>query len=475
MGRGRMQKCITLFVIGVMFLSRLVTAQEFRDSQVGSEECKSCSCRGFDFDKVLNEVNAKIANLSSVINQKEVELYTLYDEFNRTRDIEILEEIIKFEEEVQLLRSELELYKRQRLNLMLIKKYTRKTAYGIEILYYRLPRESKLVEKYVEELNPVKKDVNLDWLIAFYRQASELTFDDYIEVDMRLRDTLKEIKAGNGTIEDALKLIRERRKLWSEIYRYLEERDKLQTIKTLRELGRRQTIMKTLGIVSYREDEVIYHSELGLRYPCTETNIDGTPYCGVNSLKQVLPSYNYPGTPFFEDLTPIAVWVGVYSSSEPNRDYYLGEFCTYTFKEESRLHEYWELARYYDSRAKSVQIKYFYDGIAYNPSIGEYQIVNLIWQFECNSATTCWVTSYRPRLPYPNNPLTIPNGEYVIRVFSRALRSNCCRSSSSHDNPYGCHWSNRHCEACFAPDDSASQNFPHEDRSGWIYIPQENS
>ncbi|HIH72173.1 MAG TPA: hypothetical protein HA300_02205 [Thermococcaceae archaeon] len=453
--------------------------REVKNSQVpvSSEACSACSsCRDFDVDKALGEVNLKIENLTKLINQKEAELQGLYAELNKTKSVETLEKIVKLEDEAQLLKSDLEFYKRQELSLELIKKYTRRTPYGVEVLYYRLPREDELVREYIEKVHSVRKDVDLKWFIAFYRQAGELTFDEYVVTDMKLREVIKEIKAGNATVEDALKLIRQRKEIWDRIYAYLEERDKLQTFKNLKELGRKQTIMKTMGIEPYGiYSNVTYYNELGVKYSCAEIIIDGIPYCGANPLKQTLPSYTYPGTPSFKDLTPIAVWVGVYSSSEPNTDYYLGEFCTYTFKKESKLHEYWELAKYYDSRAKSVQIKYFYDGIAYNPSTGEYQIANLIWQFECNSATNCWVTSYRPRLPDPNDPLTIPNGEYVIRVFSRALRSNCCRSSSSHDNPYGCHWSNGHCNACFAPDDSASQNFPHEDRPTREYIPQESN
>lgn len=52
--------------------------QEVRGLQVRTEKCESCSCQDFDVDKALSEVNARIENLTKVINQKEAELQGLY-------------------------------------------------------------------------------------------------------------------------------------------------------------------------------------------------------------------------------------------------------------------------------------------------------------------------------------------------------------------------------------------------------------
>jgi len=147
----RRKTLLSLFVVGVLFLSNFVFAgqfQEVKDSQVpvSSKACDTCSsCQNFDVDRALSEVNAKIENLTKVINQKEAELKKLYAELNGTKSIETLEKIIKLEDEVQGLKSEREAYKRQKLSLELTKKYTRKTPYGLQVLYYRLPREDVLV------------------------------------------------------------------------------------------------------------------------------------------------------------------------------------------------------------------------------------------------------------------------------------------------------------------------------------------
>ncbi len=115
-----------------------------------------------------------------------------------------------------------------------------------------------------------------------------------------------------------------------------------------------------------------------------------------------------------------------------------------------------------------IQIKYFYSGQAYNPYTGSYQKAVLIWQFDCDEGG-CFLTSYNPHLPDPNNPTYIP---YVYTTLLRVdwynLYDNCCYGP---DNPE-CNWANGHCYGCFAPDDSASQNFAWVDRVGWEPIPQ---
>ena len=277
---------------------------------MGSEMCirDSCSsCQDFDVDKALSEVNEKIENLTKVINQKEAELQKLYAELNRTKSIETLEKIIKLEDEARVLGSELEFYKRRKLGLELLKEYTRNAACGLQVLYYRLPREDELVKQYIEKVHPVRKDVDLDWFIAYYRQAGELTFDEYIETDMKLREALKEVKTGNATINDALELVEKRKRIWDRVYAYLEERDKLQTLKRLKELGKQQTILKTIGIQPLAISNIVYHNEIGTKYPCSTVSIDGVLYCGgENPLKDTLPPY-YVAPVEYRDLEPIAV------------------------------------------------------------------------------------------------------------------------------------------------------------------------
>ena len=76
-----MRRWIVLFVVGLLFLSSFGFAGQAEDSQapVSSGTCDTCSsCQDFDVDKALSEVNARIENLTKVINQKEAELRKLY-------------------------------------------------------------------------------------------------------------------------------------------------------------------------------------------------------------------------------------------------------------------------------------------------------------------------------------------------------------------------------------------------------------
>ena len=194
-GGDEMRRIVASLLLSLLVLSSfgfVLAGDVWKESNLqvsaGSKTCNTCSsCQDFDVDKALSEVNLRIENLTRVINQKEAELQKLYAELSKSKSVETLEKIVKLEDEVQLLKSELEAYKRQKLSLEFVKKYTRKTSYGVEILYYRLPREDVLVRQYIEKVHPVRKDVDLDWFIAYYRQAGELTFDEYVETDMRLR------------------------------------------------------------------------------------------------------------------------------------------------------------------------------------------------------------------------------------------------------------------------------------------------
>ena len=467
-----MRRWIVLFVVGLLFLSSFGFAGQAEDSQVpvSSKACDTCSsCQDFDVDKALSEVNARIENLTKVINQKEAELQKLYAELNRSKSVEALEKIVKLEDEIQSLKHELKAFEHRKLGLELIKKYTRKTPYRLQVLYYRLPREGELVKQYIEKVRPVRKDVNLDWFIAFYRQAGELTFDEYIETDMKLREALKEVKAGNATIDDALELIEKRKRIWDKIYGYLKERDKLQTLKKLKELGKQQTIMKTMGI------EPLAYNFGGIAEGSSCSSIA----CYLNyGYKDTLPGVydiyetgtNPPEKVYYQVFSPVAVWVGIYQSSTPDIDYFWGEYCTYEFPSTSTdVKKYWDKAVELHPGSQfedfgSIQVKLFYDGIAYNPKEGSYQESNIIWQFECNK-NGCWVTSYHPKLLSPPD-VTYRNQEYMLYIYARVLE--CC--SGGDVSSLTCKWANRHCGGCFAPDESKSQNFAVVVRDGWDWI-----
>ena len=463
-----MQRLVANVLLSLLVLSSFgfVFAEQFQEVkglQVQTEKCESCSCQDFDIDKALSEVDAKIENLTKVINQKEAELQKLHAELNRTKSIETLERIVELRNELRPLQNMKMAFERQRLSLELIKKYTRETPYGLEVLYYKLPKEDVLVKQYVEKVHPVRKDVDLDWFIAYYRQAEENAFYKYSVMDMQLK---KALKSGTLNIQNALNILENEDKLWNEIYDYLEEKTKLETLKRLKMMGKQQIIMKTIGI----EPLYINYGGINKRYG----NCPISPYspykCGDNYLAETLPTHDSGISVTFIGLQPVALWVGMYTVNPDNTLKYIGEYCRYSdyFKPENKLHEFFEIARSYDSSTERIQIKYFYSGQAYNPYTGSYQKAVLIWQFDCDESG-CFLTSYNPHLPDPNNPTYIP---YIYTTLLRVdwynLYDNCCYGP---DNPE-CNWANGHCYGCFAPDDSASQNFAWTNRAGQEPIPQ---
>ena len=63
-------------ILGIVAL--LVFSSFEKDLQVRIEKCESCSCQEFNIDKALSGVNARIENLTRVINRKEAELQVLH-------------------------------------------------------------------------------------------------------------------------------------------------------------------------------------------------------------------------------------------------------------------------------------------------------------------------------------------------------------------------------------------------------------
>jgi len=123
-----MRRWVVLFLTNFGFAGQF---QEVKDSQVpvSSGTCGACSsCQDFDVGKALVEVNLKIENLTRIINQKEAELQKLYAEFNRTKSIKTLEKIVKLEDDIQLLKSEREFYKRQKIIGRILNRYSGKKS-----------------------------------------------------------------------------------------------------------------------------------------------------------------------------------------------------------------------------------------------------------------------------------------------------------------------------------------------------------
>ncbi|ACJ15714.1 hypothetical protein TON_0229 [Thermococcus onnurineus NA1] len=456
-----MRKWITMLLLGILFLSsfQTVKAEATQTTNQVPTTCQSCSC--VDVEALLSQVLVNISTLSFEIEQKNAELQKLYMGWNTTKNVSILSEIVRIEDEVRVLTNKLKFLERQKLSIELIKKYTIKTPYGIKILYYKLPSESALVQEYMEKVHPVRTDVDLTWFIAYYRQAAELTFTEYVQTDMRLRELLKIVNSGNYTqehVREILDLLEQRRMLWNEIYSYAEEKEKLETIQALKEAGWKQTLVASaIGI----EPLAINFGGIAEGESCFSI------FCNWNyGYKDPLPGVDDPkyadSAPLvhYSSFYPVAVWVGIYESTTPNKDYFWGQYCTYDFPQTNTdFRKYWDRAvdlhpgtQFQDFG--SIQIKLFYDGWAYNPNEGnQLQESNIIWQVECNKSG-CWVvTNYLKPLPDPDAAYY---ADKYYKLYVNKYWLECCKYG---DVGSSCKWANTHCGGCFAPDQARSQNF----------------
>jgi hypothetical protein len=433
--------------------------------------CNTCnSCQDFDIDKALSEVNAKIENLTRVINQKEAELQGLYVELNKTKSVGTLEKIIKLEDEVQGLKIFLATYKADEERLIFFKRYTRKTPYGLQILYYQLPMESEVLKEYIEKVKPVREDVDLEWFQGYYLQAKELIMYKRALTDVEIKKKLEELKKDQSNINDEdiqyiLKRLDKMKVLQEKLNTHIIDSTILDEYIKLRTLGRQQVIKSQI-----------------ITPLSTPTNYGGLPIgysCGscatpkpILSYDQGIPGEHTLGYATFYNLQPIGVWVGMYLSSSPDEDYYWGMYCTEYFPSTNSLSTikavYWEHAvdLAYDispefgedfENSGSIQIKFFYDGTAYNyfSTPNEYQVANLIYQYNCNK-NGCYKSRILRALP--SNPQYHPT-PYSTELYIYVRVLACCNGGLVGSS---CKWANRHCSSCFAPDESKSQNFPYE-------------
>ncbi|MEM0192434.1 MAG: hypothetical protein QXJ48_04780 [Candidatus Korarchaeum sp.] len=136
------------------------------------------------------------------------------------------------------------------------------------------------------------------------------------------------------------------------------------------------------------------------------------------------------------------VWVGCYSSGEPDMHHFLGEFCTSTYT--TNLNYYWNSARsggcgVPGSQVNSIQVKFFY-----RASIEGYSWPHdMIWEVNKN-ATREW-SKYYVRYKTTNPPA----GYYMFSNYRWVL--SCCSPPRN--------YCNTHCGSCFACDIDATQHF----------------
>ncbi|ASJ12865.1 hypothetical protein [Thermococcus thioreducens] len=467
-----MRKWVTMLLLGLLLLSGFQTVQAEATQTTNRDQstCQDCSC--INVNVLLNNLTANITNLTHTVGQKKLELETLYEEWSAAKNTSVLFEIVKLKDEIRLLTNELKYLERQKLSLQLVQNYTLQTPYGRKVLYYKLPSEGTIVQEHIKKVHPVRTEVDLEWFIAYYRQAAELTFTEVVQTDMRMRELLKKVKAGNyteETLREIFTLLDRREKLWSEIYMFAEEKEKLQTLQALKETGRKQTLIASATGI---EPLAINFGGINTGVPCSSCPSPLPPLPGVGDPKYAsnapLVRYTY--------FSPVTVWVGIYLSTTPDVDNFWGQYCTYEFPQTSTdVKKYWDraveltapyLGQYFYERG-SIQVKLFYEGQAYN--LVSYQESNLIWQFDCNK-TGCWVINYRLKLLH-NPSASYFNKYYKLYVNTAWLA--CCKNG---DVGSTCKWANRHCGGCFAQDAAATQNFvictkeEYGDQCGWDWI-----
>ncbi|NJE13675.1 hypothetical protein [Thermococcus sp. LS2] len=293
-----MQRWVVLGIIGLLVFSSFgfvfaqESFQEVKSLQVRTEKCESCFCQDFDVDKALGDVNARIENLTKVINQKEAELQKLYAELNKTKSIETLEKIVKLEREVQGLKIFLATYQADKEKLIFFKKYTRKTPYGLQILYYQLPKESEVLKEYIKKVHPVRKDVDLEWFQGYYLQAKELIMYKRLLADVEIKRKLEELKKNNQSnlndedIQYILKRLDKIKALQEKLNTRIVDSALLEEYLRLRETGKQQTLLQSATVTPL----VINYGGLPKGYLCCP---DDPYYCSLCEYPKQILSDNF--------------------------------------------------------------------------------------------------------------------------------------------------------------------------------------
>ena len=455
-----MRKWVILGIVALLVFSSFgfVLAQgdfqEVKDLQVRIEKCESCSCQDFDVDKVLSEVNARIENLTKVINQEEAELQVLYQKVQVLSTNKSWDRILMLETELAYKRADLLFYQAQKQQLEMYKKYMGKTPYGIEVLYYKLPKKDEIVEELTDEVHPIVKNPDFDWFISAYLQAYEMTSLELLEKLFELRNLTEKAKRGKASIEDLMKWKAEFRKLEAKRDHYGLRYSELDTLKELYIVGRQQTILKSASVqplsISWGIPQYQGESCWSIFCPSKEPPlIEESPSNADDWWDWII------GTYYMDDFEPVLVWVGMYDTYRPVDDprHFLGENCTTEFP---AWHRGWEVRKYWEELKNypgigSIQVKLFYT--AKLPSRG-FKRYGMIWVYNCNE-NECWLTSINEYLPLEPN-IGPPDGYYdFVNPLGKTLR--CCKTCPYGGSCTSCRWCNRHCGGCFACDPTGEQ------------------
>ncbi|AEH25142.1 coiled-coil domain-containing protein [Pyrococcus yayanosii] len=414
------------------------------------------TCTNFDPDIALYEINMTVQKITLDINQKENLLRRLSKEVRTTRDFQLLKEIVELHREIEVLKSKRAFYQRKGQSIRLYKQYLNGEYMGLT---------SEELKGYKDKIpNPEDVKTPKD-VVTKLSIMGEMTFDKIVLIDNEINEILENTTNSKNATEEVVNriflLINNQSILWNQLREYAALRDDLQTKSLLSNsnslaisgAGNHNCQLKSNGKINCREIQRGYYEDFE---------------CCLSFYRILSPLKSYQ-TYTFVGLTPVAVWVGMYSSEFPNVDYHIGDWCTYTFppdNRESTIRDiYWETAREigrnWGLNVKSIQIKFFYSARVYRQETRKYEETNLIFQYDCyfsGESVRCLPSpAYRKSLfADPQSPPY----RYTTKIVTNPYWLVC--KSGGNCNGYGCQyakWANAHCGGCFAPDKSASQYF----------------
>jgi len=414
-------------------------------------------CANFDPDTALQEINVTIQKLTLNITQKENKLKELSKEIETTRDLPLLKEIVRLHREIEVLKSKRAFYQRKAENIQIYKRYL--NGENIEVTSVELNKYKRIMPNFEDVRNPNDAIMKLSVM-------GEMTFDKIVLIDDKINNILKNISSGTATGDDVItkvfSLINNQSILWDQLRDYAALRDNLRTRSFLSKNSNSLATssnsdhncqLKSNGKINCREIQKGYYEDFE---------------CCLSFYRVLSPLKSYQ-TYTFIGLRPVAVWVGMYSSGFPDRNYHVGDWCTYTFPSDNRestiINIYWETAqeigRNWARTVRSIQIKFFYSARVYRQETRQYEETNLIFQYDCyfsEGSVRC--------LPSPSygkylftNPQSPPY-RYTTKIVTNPYWLVCKYGGDC--KGYGCQyskWANSHCGGCFAPDKSASQYF----------------
>ncbi len=340
-------------------------------------------------DKYPENLEKKMFQLKRDIQITDAEITAIKNKINslyKVRTKKIIDDIIKLKSEIEY-KSRLLAYKKDTLiSIQIFRKYTEK---GIN--------NEIIVKNNIPKINNV----------------------EISRAEMALFDSCKDISAKKTELEILYKRMRKGEDVWYEIENVEKELESAE--KTGWDVGDRLVTLRATRDLS-----------------------DGINILGIFNCDPYGP-FLPNGIWNFSDFRRGKVWVGMYSSNTPDKNYFIDEYCTDTFT--TNMYYYWNEAKNRNPNTNSIQVKWIYTATCNYDN----KVHDLIWEGNKNS-NSVWYTYAQYVYEDP------PKGDYGVQCYQNSGICQrylvCCRS------PILYHWCNTHCGYCFACDDAdATQHF----------------